>query len=678
MKALIVLWITLFIFVGTAPLTGGAEIGPALQGTYWVDVYMNSRDVASLSLTDEGKILAIGGSTIWMMDTDGGIVWAHSIENVTLGELKQTSSGDFIMAGRLIDGSLWIAKIGGDGGIKWGKAYGQTIRGYISISLDSKDNIVVAADVAPRGVWLLKLDRDGCFVWSMTFPGLSSPSLAVDTYGNVLLAGVSEGSLVLLKLTGDGHLAWAKEYLPSQGSGHFVSLAKSSLVDDSGGIVIGGTFVSGFYSNASVLYIDHDGNVKWAKIYGTSSLVRINDLETGSQGEVILGGFVASFMHHPDGWIMELTPGGEVVWSVLLGTEDSAEEILDVVVDSQSNVFASGYKGVRGLIAKLPPYGCLDGCDVIRVRTPSVSSIELESKSIMPAVSREAYIPVKVYYSISLWFPEVSRICEVTLSGKLEVSSEPTDAEVVIQGEYSSYSGTTPLSIEVPAGRYNVSVVKDEYEKYKTTVSVEVGKTESISVTLVPKFGYLNVTSVPVDGEVYVDNYFIGTTPLEEIKLSTGTHELRVKKDGYEEYAEDFEIRPGETTKIHAVLEAKSGNLRVNSTLPGLEVYLDGSYIGTTPIEGYKTSAGKHFLRVLRRGEEVYSGIITIEPGGTTVVHVVFSGSSETSTGTSTESETDSTTSSTGGTSPPGGEICGPGSLIWVLLLLALVRRGRS
>jgi len=89
-----------------------------------------------------------------------------------------------------------------------------------------------------------------------------------------------------------------------------------------------------------------------------------------------------------------------------------------------------------------------------------------------------------------------------------------------------------------------------DYEEYMTTVEVRADTTTVISVTLKPIYGFLSVKSDPSGAEVYIDRNYVGTTPLENYKISPGEYEVKIKKEGYEEYSRTVSITPGEKTTL--------------------------------------------------------------------------------------------------------------------------------
>ncbi|ASJ08335.1 hypothetical protein A3L11_03450 [Thermococcus siculi] len=79
----------------------------------------------------------------------------------------------------------------------------------------------------------------------------------------------------------------------------------------------------------------------------------------------------------------------------------------------------------------------------------------------------------------------------VTLLGDpvatLRILSRPSGASVYIDG---NYTGTTPLTIEVPAGDYNIAIEKHGYETYRTSVNLGNQEERTIDAVLTPVGDY--------------------------------------------------------------------------------------------------------------------------------------------------------------------------------------------
>ncbi|HIQ39140.1 MAG TPA: PEGA domain-containing protein [Methanothermococcus okinawensis] len=69
--------------------------------------------------------------------------------------------------------------------------------------------------------------------------------------------------------------------------------------------------------------------------------------------------------------------------------------------------------------------------------------------------------------------------------GFLSIESTPSDADVYING---TYEGTTPLTIDLTPGTYNITIKKDGYKEYSTTTSISPGESKTINANLSPSY----------------------------------------------------------------------------------------------------------------------------------------------------------------------------------------------
>ncbi len=146
----------------------------------------------------------------------------------------------------------------------------------------------------------------------------------------------------------------------------------------------------------------------------------------------------------------------------------------------------------------------------------------------------------------------------------------------------------------------------------------------------------LSISSSPSGALVYVDGTLKGITPIGTY-VSVGSHQIKLSKIGYNDHTVSVNVKAGDRNSISATLVPLSGpteivptvipqqtpmivptpipapesifgygfgssTLRVTSDPPGAQVYLDGAYKGTTPIEIARVSNGFHWLRVTLGG----------------------------------------------------------------------------
>lgn len=105
----------------------------------------------------------------------------------------------------------------------------------------------------------------------------------------------------------------------------------------------------------------------------------------------------------------------------------------------------------------------------------------------------------------------------------------------------------------------------------------------------------LSIDSDPRGAEVYVDGRYVGTTPLRA-SVEPGNRTVRLERDGYRSWERSFRLSPRETLSIDADLEAvpRTGTVRFESTPSGADVFVDGRFLGTTPIAAREYRPGRY------------------------------------------------------------------------------------
>ena len=142
-------------------------------------------------------------------------------------------------------------------------------------------------------------------------------------------------------------------------------------------------------------------------------------------------------------------------------------------------------------------------------------------------------------------------------TGTLTVVATPVEAKIYVD---DAYVGTGSVNVQLSVGaEHRCRVECQDYIKVEKTVSFAKNEEKTLTVELVPNFGYITVKSEPSGAEVYIDNKKAGTTPYLAMRISRGKHRVEVRKRGYEPYAEVVTINIDETTLIEDVkLEASN------------------------------------------------------------------------------------------------------------------------
>lgn len=146
-------------------------------------------------------------------------------------------------------------------------------------------------------------------------------------------------------------------------------------------------------------------------------------------------------------------------------------------------------------------------------------------------------------------------------TGWIYVSSSPGGASVTLDG---SSVGQTPVSGSlklntIAVGDHTVALELTGYQRYSTHASVSSNTVTEVSAVLVPAGtpsgkGALSVSSNPAGASIFMDNNFIGISPLTASDIAAGSHVVTFKMDGYQEYSTNALITAGTTSSVSAAL----------------------------------------------------------------------------------------------------------------------------
>ena len=191
-----------------------------------------------------------------------------------------------------------------------------------------------------RDAFLAKFDPLGQLLWTRKF-GTANVidqgwAVAVDGVGNVLVAGVTQGSLggpnqggndvFLLKLNASGDVLWSLQVgTPAS------DRSRSIAVDAVGNVYLGGLTEGSLggpslgRTDAFLLKFDPAGNQQWARQFGTSAYDAVLAAAVDDDGNVFLSGETQGSLGGPnagdtDPFLLKFDAMGNELWSRQTGT----------------------------------------------------------------------------------------------------------------------------------------------------------------------------------------------------------------------------------------------------------------------------------------------------------------------------------------------------------------------
>ena len=183
------------------------------------------------------------------------------------------------------------------------------------------------------------------------------------------------------------------------------------------------------------------------------------------------------------------------------------------------------------------------------------------------------------------------------------------------------------------------SPARDPKHTYMTpgiyTVSLEardsctgiVNRTDKLSyVTVTVTLQTLAISSTPPGAMVFIDNAVKGITPVTLTDTAIGSHQLLLRKTGFDDYTRQIVIEPATPATVGATL-IKSvpeptilpatlyGSIAITSSPTGVMVFLDGSQKGITPVILPDVPTGNHQVTLSFKGYNDWNHTISVGSG---------------------------------------------------------------
>jgi hypothetical protein len=149
---------------------------------------------------------------------------------------------------------------------------------------------------------------------------------------------------------------------------------------------------------------------------------------------------------------------------------------------------------------------------------------------------------VKVGHLVEIIFKE----------GELELISNPSGGKIYVDGKER---GETPSVVSnVRLGSHVIRIVKQGYEPYEEQVKVAEGERKKISASLRMGAGSLFVNTDPSGANIFIDGRSVGASPYEGRDLFSGTHRVKVAREGYGNWEQDVVVEAGKRVQVFAML----------------------------------------------------------------------------------------------------------------------------
>ncbi|MBX3156830.1 MAG: PEGA domain-containing protein [Deltaproteobacteria bacterium] len=205
--------------------------------------------------------------------------------------------------------------------------------------------------------------------------------------------------------------------------------------------------------------------------------------------------------------------------------------------------------------------------------------------------------------------------------GTVVVEADVQDAEVYIDG--NKHPDNTPAVISnVIEGVHVVEVRKEPAPPWRQTVTVTADKQTKVRAEIQPLLnggvGVVRVLSDTPGARAYIDGTDMGPVPVDIKDVKAGDHIVQVKAQGFQTGERKVQVSAGGSQIVKVDLNAEApgdqGTLKVVSSTPGADVFIDGAAVGKVPVEK-KIAAGEHPVVVRHPGFKDFEQKVRVEIG---------------------------------------------------------------
>ncbi|MEA3241201.1 MAG: PEGA domain-containing protein [Pseudomonadota bacterium] len=220
----------------------------------------------------------------------------------------------------------------------------------------------------------------------------------------------------------------------------------------------------------------------------------------------------------------------------------------------------------------------------------------------------------------------------VLTARSIEVLVTPAPEKISISGFPPVFKfGSRYLALK---GEYTVRASRPDYQELTTTITVKENGRNQFNLTLEKLPGSVDIASKPLAGaEVFIDDLLMGTTPLTDLEIPAGEHQLRLVQERYLTIEQVIQVEGlGRQQHFDFMLSPAWAEVTLVSEPAGAWVFAGKTELGRTPLT-MELTGGKHLLTLRKErfspaevNLEVSAGgrytprVVTLLPAPATVV----------------------------------------------------------
>ncbi|MGB9589525.1 MAG: hypothetical protein ACPL68_01415 [Candidatus Hydrothermia bacterium] len=369
------------------------------------------------------------------LNSDGTVNWAELFGGSNDDAAKSLligADGYYVMAGHTLsygsgDYDLFVLKTSSSGSLQWARAIGGSgrDRAYSVVQNSGGSYAVAGWCIVSNGQGcLLVLNSSGGLQWAKHYGGsnadaffsvINTTNSGYAVVGETNSAGAGSRDVLVMKMSSDGSVQWAKAYGRS-----YEDIGLSIINTADGGYAVAG---SGYalvnpssFGDLLVIKLNSDGSVNWARAvdWGCTVDTAVSIVQL-SDGGFLVSGKTSAGAGYRDIVLLRFSSDGTLQWSSTIGAsgwdswyEWDGTRVISTAGDGRylitGNTNSSGPGSQNILFFKIGSDGSYTGCLISR--SPTVANVSLTTTNL--SWSANDWSPTVTNLSLSPSSPNVS------------------------------------------------------------------------------------------------------------------------------------------------------------------------------------------------------------------------------------------------------------------------------
>ena len=218
--------------------------------------------------------------------------------------------------------------------------------------------------------------------------------------------------------------------------------------------------------------------------------------------------------------------------------------------------------------------------------------------------------------------------------GSITIRCNEDNARIYMDGQYKGLTEKNRNVIleQVKEGSHDIRITLSGYRDWSRRIEVNPNQRVQLTVNLekIARTGSLEITCNVDNAMIYLDGtYQRRTSSTRSVTIGNiqeGSHELRIVREGYQDYLTTIRIYPEQTYRINVRMqpEQRMGAIAVYCNEGNARIFLNGIYMATTSANQAKIlnelKEGVYEITVIKDGFRVWMEEVWVYPGETTSV----------------------------------------------------------